>query len=123
MRMRQRPRLRARAAEEVLERLRPRVVEHGVERGVLLAVGDRVEPQHRRLRLAAELAQPQAQPLVAGAAADVDPAPRARASAPRSRSSTPSRTSRRRTMSEFGSRITIRRLVSSSSCSSTTPSE
>ena len=40
---------------------------------MLLAILDRIEPQRRRLRLAAELAQPQAQPLVAGAGADVDP--------------------------------------------------
>ena len=76
--LRERARLRPRAADQVLERLRPRVVDHGVELGVLLAVGHRVEPQHRRLGLAAELAQSQAQARIAVAAADVDPSASAR---------------------------------------------
>ena len=56
------------------ERLRPLVVDHGVELGVLLAVDHRVEPQHRRQRLAAELAEAAGRGAVrAVSAADVDP--------------------------------------------------
>ena len=110
--------------EELLDRIGARVVEHRREFAVLVAVANGVEPQRCGPTGRAELAEAQAQAVGAARPGAVDDDTPLVAAAWRAASSgsTPGRRSPMRTKSELGSSTTMRRLVSSSSCSSRTPS-
>ena len=102
------PRLRAarRQRPVAVERRTSFATQRRGQLGVLVAVGDRVEPQQRRLRDRARAAKRSRRPRLGHAARRRPPRGSGRALAP----SLLSRTWPRRTKSEFGSRITTRRL-------------
>ena len=66
------PRLGPVARQQRLQRRRPLLREHRGQLGVLVAVGDRVEPQQRGLGVGPELAQREPQPLVGAGSRRVD---------------------------------------------------